>query len=68
MVELRGLEPLTSSMPWWLRRSKRRAASVDVCQGVQAVPRQFSPGAPQFGPHAPNRLPFANLAPQGRAI
>jgi hypothetical protein len=35
------------------------------CQGVQAVPRQFSPGAPQFAPHASNRLPFANLAPTG---
>jgi hypothetical protein len=32
---------------------------------VQAVPRQFSPGAPQFAPHASNRLPFANLAPAG---
>jgi hypothetical protein len=26
MVELRGLEPLTSSMPWWPGRRKRRAA------------------------------------------
>jgi hypothetical protein len=28
MVELRGLEPLTSSMPWWPDRRTRRAASV----------------------------------------
>ena len=32
-VELRGLEPLTSSMPWWPGRRKRRAASVDGVPG-----------------------------------
>jgi hypothetical protein len=33
------------------------------CQDVQAVPPPFSPGAPQFAPHASNRLPFTNLTP-----
>jgi hypothetical protein len=28
-VELLGLEPLTSSMPWWPGKRKRQAASAD---------------------------------------
>jgi integrase len=31
-VELRGLEPLTSSMPWWPGVHRRRAASLDEVQ------------------------------------
>ena len=31
---------------------------------VHAAPPQFSPGAPQFAPHASNALPFTNLSQQ----
>ena len=50
MVELRGLEPLTSSMPWWLRRSKRRAASVDVVPGRAGGATSIQPGSPSICP------------------
>jgi hypothetical protein len=50
LVELRGLEPLTSSMPWWLRRSKRRAASVDVVPGRAGGATSIQPGSPSVCP------------------
>jgi hypothetical protein len=53
-VELRGLEPLTSSMPWWPGMHRPRAASLDECADVQALTPPFGPGAPQFAPHASN--------------
>ena len=43
------LELLTSSMPWWPRQRRRRAASV-VSESTEApaLPPLFRPGAPQF--------------------
>jgi hypothetical protein len=49
-VELRGLEPLTSSMPWWLRRSKRRAARVDVVPGRAGDATSIQTGSPSVCP------------------
>ena len=69
-MELRGLEPLTSSMPWWAGRRRRRAASVDGVQGrAGAANTRFGPGAPQFAPHASNgdrRDPVAEDPTAGR--
>jgi hypothetical protein len=53
-VELRGLGPLTSSMPWWPGNAGDGLRALIECRVVQALPPPFSPGAPQFAPHASN--------------
>jgi hypothetical protein len=49
-VELRGLEPLTSSMPWWPGRRMLRAASVDDVQGRAGAAISVQPGSPSVCP------------------
>jgi hypothetical protein len=50
MVELRGLEPLTSSMPWWAGNRKRRAASVDGVWRRAGAATSVQPGSPSVCP------------------
>jgi hypothetical protein len=52
-VELRGLEPLTSSMPWPGVR-KGQAAGDDGVRGRVGAATFIQPGAPQFAPHPSN--------------
>ena len=44
-MELRGPEPLTSSMPWWPGRRKGRAAGVGVL-GRAGGTNSVQPGSP----------------------
>jgi hypothetical protein len=63
-VELRGLEPLTSSMPWWPDKVWRRAASRDrvhtrPCAAPFHASRKLH-SAPQFEPTmAKSTRPFS---------
>ena len=59
-VELRGFEPLTSSMPWWPVKRRRRSVSVDrvlrrVGAATSGQPRSPSVCPPSFEPR-PSRL------------
>src|SRR5215218_3721069 len=50
IVELRGLEPLTSSMPWWPEMHRRRAASLDEVHGRAGATTCIQPGSPSVCP------------------
>jgi hypothetical protein len=67
-VELRGLEPLTSSMPWWPGKRRRRAGSVDRVQGRAGAVTPIQPGSPSVCPPSLKRPAIADLSPQCRAI
>src|SRR5215217_6893805 len=49
-VELRGLEPLTSSMPWWPEMHRRRAASLDEVHGRAGATTCIQPRSPSVCP------------------
>jgi Phage integrase family len=49
-VEFRELEPLTSSMPWWPGRRKKRAASVVGMLGRASGTTSIQPGSPSVFP------------------
>jgi hypothetical protein len=53
-VELRGLEPLTSSMPGGRGSARDGVRALMECSDVQVLPSPFSPGAPQFASQASN--------------
>ena len=63
LVELRGLEPLASSMPRWPGRRKRGAASVDGVPGRARGATSTQPGSPSVCPPCLDCLPFTNLTP-----
>ena len=67
-VELRGLEPLTSSMPWWPGKRRRRAGSVDRVQGRAGAVTPIQPGGPSVCPPSLKRPAIADLSPQCRSI
>jgi hypothetical protein len=56
-VELRGLEPLTSSMPWWPGVRRGRAASVDGVRGGAGAATSIRPGSPSVCPSPLERRP-----------
>ena len=58
MVELRGLEPLTSSMPWWPRQRRRRAASVVGVHRRAGAATSVRPGSPSVCPSRDRQLEF----------
>jgi hypothetical protein len=57
-VELRGLEPLTSSMPWWPRQRRRRAASVVGVHRRAGAATSVRPGSPSVCPSRDRQLEF----------
>ena len=62
-MELRGLEPLTSSMPWWPGEREYGQRALMKCVEVHMLPRPFSPGAPQFAP-TPRKRSLVDKMPQ----
>jgi hypothetical protein len=67
MVELRGLEPLTSSMPWWPDKLRRSAASRERVHGCACAAAFMQAGSPPFCPsHSspPRRIDAAISAPK----
>jgi hypothetical protein len=54
-VELRGLEPLTSSMPWWPGTRMRETASMDGVRGRAVGVTSVQLGSPSVCPPRPKR-------------
>jgi hypothetical protein len=53
-----GLEPLTSSMPWWPAKRRRRAASVDEVPGRTSAATSVRSGRPSVCPSRLERRPM----------